>query len=81
MEARDQNDTATTRGTPGATRSWERLDESHSRASSPGHLDVRLLAPELGENKFCCFKLPSMYQFVIVVTGYEYAHYPTVAWL
>lgn len=55
MEARDWSDTATTQGTPGATRSWERLDESHSRASGPGHLDVRLLAPELGENKFLLF--------------------------
>lgn len=30
---------------------------------------------------FCCFKLPSIYQFDIVDTGHEYAHHPTVAWL
>lgn len=30
---------------------------------------------------FCCFKLPSIYQFDIVDTEHEYAHHPTVAWL
>lgn len=58
-EGRPHND----RGQDWSTRSWNMQERSYLRDSGGsvplGHLDLRLRAPELGEDKFLCVKPPA----------------------